>query len=83
MGVFLAPELPHPHPNPPLEGEGVLQREIDANQVKLSSYRLLAPYLDGRGAHGIAVYGFAASAASLSSACFATGLVGYLATISW
>ncbi|OGU09407.1 MAG: hypothetical protein A2075_00450 [Geobacteraceae bacterium GWC2_58_44] len=33
MGVFLAPELPHPHPNPPLEGEGVFQRKIDANQV--------------------------------------------------
>jgi hypothetical protein len=22
MGVVLAPMLPHPHPNPPLEGEG-------------------------------------------------------------
>ena len=32
MGVFFAPELPHPHPNPPLEGEGVFQRKIDANQ---------------------------------------------------
>ena len=32
MGVFFAPELPQPHPNPPLEGEGVFQRKIDANQ---------------------------------------------------
>jgi len=25
MGCF-APELPHPHPNPPLEGEGVFSK---------------------------------------------------------
>ncbi|OGU05888.1 MAG: hypothetical protein A2075_03210 [Geobacteraceae bacterium GWC2_58_44] len=39
MGVFLAPELPHPHPNPPLEGEGVFQRKIDANQDSLLAQR--------------------------------------------
>ena len=46
-GVFWAPELPHPHPSPPLEGEGVFQRKIDANQVKLLP-AARSPSLDGR-----------------------------------
>ena len=35
MGLFRRLNLPHPHPNPPLEGEGVFnERKISANQEK-------------------------------------------------
>ncbi len=36
MGAFFVPELPHPPPCPPLEGEGdMMWREISTNQIIL------------------------------------------------